>query len=142
MRRIGCSQHTDTLKLDLGSATEVHIGRRMKANTRMAVLAVVPAEETLAEGAAVLDRAEASRELWSILECFEVRLGEGIVVRSVRAGMAFGNAQVSQQQRHGLGGHGGAAIGMNCELVDLDVLLADSFAEQSLGQFSRLARGQ
>ena len=74
MGRIGLSQDTDPLELGLVSTTKVHIGRRVKADTGVAVLVVVPAKETLAESTAILHRAEPSRELGPVFERLEVRL--------------------------------------------------------------------
>jgi hypothetical protein len=45
----------------------------VEADAGVMVLVVVPAEEALAEGAAILERAEAIRELRTVLERFELR---------------------------------------------------------------------
>ena len=58
MGGVGGREHTCPLELnDLGAA-EVDVGRGVEANPRVAVLVVVPAKEVLAEGPAILDRAE------------------------------------------------------------------------------------
>jgi hypothetical protein len=59
-------------KLDERRTTEVHVGWCVKAQARMMVLVVVPAEEALAEGASILDGAKAVGKLRSILERLEV----------------------------------------------------------------------
>jgi hypothetical protein len=50
----------------------------------MTVLRVVPPEELLAMRPRILDRAEARREVRSVLEGLELRLGIRVVVRDVR----------------------------------------------------------
>ena len=68
-----CSlKHKGTLDLDTFSAAEVDGGGRVEAETGVAVLVVVPAEEALAEGAAILDGAETSGELRPVLEGLEL----------------------------------------------------------------------
>ena len=70
---VGCLKHTGALDLDACSVAEMDRGRRVKAETGVAVLVVVPLEKALAERAAILDGAEPSRELWPVLECLELR---------------------------------------------------------------------
>ena len=60
--------------LDALRVTEMDRGRGMESNSGMAVLVVVPLEETSAEGTAIFDRAETVRELWPVLEGFELGL--------------------------------------------------------------------
>jgi hypothetical protein len=52
----------------------------------------------------------------------QLRLGVRVVVRHVRAGVGLDNAQVSEQQRDGLGGHGAAAVGVDGQLAAGDAL--------------------
>ena len=49
MRDIGCLEDTDTLGLDALCVAEMDGGWRVEAETGVAVLVVVPAEEALAE---------------------------------------------------------------------------------------------
>ena len=56
---------------ELGPAV-VDVGGCVEADPRMAVVGVVPAEETPAEGVGVLEAAEAARELWTVLEGAEL----------------------------------------------------------------------
>jgi hypothetical protein len=52
---VGHLEHLLALKLNLGRLAEVDAGRRVEAQTGMAVLVVVPTEETLAERACILN---------------------------------------------------------------------------------------
>jgi hypothetical protein len=52
---------------------DVDVDRRVESNTGVVVLVVVALEETLAERAGILDGAEPSRKLRSVLERLEVR---------------------------------------------------------------------
>ena len=71
---IGSLQDTRSLEVDAFGASEVEGGRGLEADTRMAVVVVVPPEEALAEGAAIFNGAEAVGELWSVLEGLELGL--------------------------------------------------------------------
>src|SRR6266851_9471440 len=106
---VGGGQHVGAGRLDGLRAAVVHIGGSVQAQRRMPVVVVVPGEEDLAVGPGVLDRAELAGEGGPVLEGLELRFGERVVVGDVRAGMRLGDAQVSEQERHRLGGHRGAA---------------------------------
>ena len=58
--------------------------------------------------------------------------------------VALGDAQVRQEKRYGLGGHGWSAIGMDGQLVGDDVVLADGLSDQGSASsaVSRLANNQ
>src|SRR6185503_1597139 len=121
------------LELDERCATEVDVSWRVQAQARVMVFVVVPAEEALAERAAVFDRTEAFWELRSILERLKLRFGIRVVVRTVRTGVALGDAQIGEEQGHRLGRHGRASIGMDRQLVGHDGVFADGLPEQALG---------
>src|SRR4051812_13272321 len=93
-------EHAFALDLNVSSLAEVDARRRVEPQAGMAVLAVVPVEEVLAEGTRVFDGAETPGKLRSILERLEVRLRIRVVVGAVRSGVALGHPEVSQQQRH------------------------------------------
>ena len=88
------------------SGSVVDGGRRHQADSTMAVFVVVPLEEPLAVGASVLDRAEALREVGSVFQSFELRLGVRIVIRAVRAAVGLGDIKVDEQRGDGLRSHG------------------------------------
>lgn len=60
----------------------------------------------------------------------------------MRAAVGLGDAEVGEQQRHRLGGHGGASIGVDAQLVPSHPLLGDGVAQQALGQVGPLRSGQ
>jgi hypothetical protein len=51
----------------------------------------------------------------------------------MRTAVSFDDTQVSQQQRHGFGFHGRAAIGMHGELAGRDILRAATVLDQPPG---------
>jgi hypothetical protein len=68
-----------------------------------------------APNSSVLDRAEALREVGSVFQSFELRLGVRIVIRDVRAAVGLGDIEIDEQRGDALGSHAGAAIGMERE---------------------------
>lgn len=66
------------------------------------MLLVVPAEETLAEAARVLQSAEALREFRTVLQRLELTFREGIVIRDMRPAQTSGDSEIGEQQRTGL----------------------------------------
>ena len=121
------------LKQRVGVAV-MNRGRCHEADARMAMAVVVPGEELLAVRACILDTAKARRKVGTIFEGLELRLGEGVVVRDIRAAVGFGDLKIHQQLGHRLGAHAGPAVGVQGELVRRDVLLGDGFGDQLLGQ--------
>jgi hypothetical protein len=87
-----------------------------QADAAVMVLGVVPGEEGLTGTAGVLNGAEALGELGPVLEGFEVTFREGVVVGDVGPAVGLGYAEIRQQEGHRLGGHRGAAVGMDGEL--------------------------
>jgi hypothetical protein len=57
----------------------------------------------------------------------------------MRAGMALGNAQISHEQRDRLGNHRPAAIGMDRQLVGLNLLFGAGLRDEEFGQRARVA---
>src|SRR6188472_3712677 len=112
----------------------VHVGGNVQAQPSMAMFVVVPAEEGLAVPTGGLDRVEPVGEIGPILQCLELRLAERVVVGHVRARVRLGDAEVGEQERHRLGGHRGAAVGVDGQLVAADTVLGTSLADQHLGQ--------
>ena len=83
----------------------------------MAAFFVVPLEELLAEGAAVLDAAEA---IWKI---------RPVLHGSDRAAVALGDTQVGHKEVDFMTG---PSVGMNGELAGRDLVLADGFLNKCL----------
>lgn len=99
----------------VGDARSV-LARRMQPEAGVPIDGVVPWEEDAAVCAGILNRAEAVGIVWPVLERLEVRLGIRIVVRNVRPRMRLRDAQIRQQQRDRLGGHGRAAVRVDREV--------------------------
>jgi hypothetical protein len=55
--------------------------------------------------------------------------------------VGLGDAEVGEQERDRLGRHRGAAVGVQGQLVAVDLLLADCLGDQRLGQHGGLAGG-
>ena len=101
----------------------------------MAVLFVIPLEKLLAKGAAVLDAAEAIWKLRAVLHGSELAFRIRVVVGNIRTAVALGDTQVGHQKGDRLGPHDPAAVGMNGELAGGNLVFADSFLNELLGQF-------
>ena len=99
------------------------------------------AKNALAVRAGGLDRGEPAGEVGPVLQGLELGLGERVVVGDVRAGVGLGDAEVGEQERDRLGGHRGAAVGVDGQLVAADALLGAGLADQHLGQGGGLAGG-
>ena len=70
--------------------------RRHPTEGRVMMLVVVPGKEPLAKDSTMFDATKTIRELGPVLERFEVRLREGIVVGVVRPAVRFGDSQIGQ----------------------------------------------
>lgn len=71
----------------------------------MAMVVVVPGEELLAEGAAVLNTAKAIRKTGPVLQGAKLAFRVRVVVRNIRTAVRLGDAQVGHQERHWFGAH-------------------------------------
>ena len=92
--------------------TVMYLIRRHQADAGMVMLLIVPVEESSAERLGILDAAEALWELWLVFHGFEVAFRERIVVGRVGPAVGFGDAEIGEQERRGLGSHGTATVGM------------------------------
>ena len=99
------------------------------------MLLVVPVEELLAEGAAVLDAAEAIRELRTVLQGPELAFRIRVVIGNIRSAVGLGDAEIGHQKGDRLGRHDPAAVGVDGELAGGNLVLADGFLDELLGQF-------
>ena len=118
----------------------VHHGGRHHADAGVAMLVVVPGEKRLAEGAAVLDAAEAIRKLGAVLHGAELAFRIRIVVGSIGPAVGLGDAQIGQQKGHRLGAHGRAAVGVDGELAGGMLCFSQVSSMSLLGQFGAFAR--
>jgi hypothetical protein len=80
MRGVGAVEHLGAGAGDGLATAMVHIGRGKQRDPAVVVLVVIPAEEALAEGAGVVDRAEPVGERRVVFEGLELSLGVGVVV--------------------------------------------------------------
>ena len=108
--------------------------RGHEADAGVAVGAVVPLEELLAVGARILDAAEALREVGSVFERFELRLGIRIVIGDVGPAVGLGDLQIDQQGGHRFAAHAGAAIGVQGERARSDVMFGNRIGDQLFGK--------
>ena len=138
---IGAVQYLLALLDDLLGHAVVQRFRGQQGDAAVAVLAVIPGEKLLAEGARVLDGSEALGKSRPVLEGLELALGVGIVVGDVRSAVGLGHAQVGQQQGDWLGGHRCPAIGMEGQITRNDALFRAGIGDQPPGQLRSLARG-
>lgn len=77
------------------------IFRSHHGDAGVTVFGIVPGEESSAERAGIFDGAEAFRISGPILECFESRFREWIVIGNVRPGMGLGYSQIGQELGEG-----------------------------------------
>jgi len=108
----GCHQRHTALLGELICIAVVHRMRGHQTNAAVTVDGVVPTEEDLAVCTGVLDRTEACREVWPVLQGFELRFRVRIVIRDVRAAVRFADIEVHEQRGDGFGAHAAAAIGV------------------------------
>ena len=81
---------------------EMDHGRGQQADAGVAMLLVVPVKELLTEGAAVLDAAEAVRELRAVLQGAELAFRIRVVIGNIRPAVGLGDAQVAIRKATGL----------------------------------------
>ena len=94
------------------SLVVVDHSRGEQAQPGVAVFFVVPAEKSLRKSTTIMNAPETSRELRPIFHGAELAFRIRIVVGDMRAAARFGDPQVGQQERYGLGTHRCAAIGV------------------------------
>ena len=121
--------------------TVMHLIGRHQTDAGMVMLLIVPIEEAAAERFGILDAAEALWELRLVFHGFEVAFRERIVVGSVRPAVGFGDAEISEEERRGLGSHRSAAIGMQGQLAGRGGMLRGGVIEQRREQGGAFAVG-
>ena len=126
------------LRGERGRAAVVHGVGRHECDAGMTMLGVVPAEELLAMRPRIFDRAEARREVGSVLQGLELRLGIRIVIRDVRTAVSFGDVQIDEQLGDRFGAHAGAAIGVQGQCPRHDILFVDGIGDELLGELRSL----
>ena len=107
----------------------------------MTMLGVVPGKERPAERSRGGDVCEAAGEAGVVLQGLELCLGEGIVVADLGAAQRAGDAEIGEQLRGALAGHGCAAVRMQGEHPGLDVLLEAGLLDEGCSERGALALG-
>ena len=77
---MGRAERKGTVGEAFGREAVVNVVGGEETHTRVTVLEVVPVEEILAVGSAVLDATEPRWKVRPVLECLEMGLGEWVVV--------------------------------------------------------------
>ena len=97
MGEVGRLQDGSALLPKRGSGAEVHRRRGHEADAGVAMLVVVPGEELARMRSGVLEAPEACGELGPVLEGFELRLRERIVVRDPRPREGSRHTEIDQE---------------------------------------------
>ncbi len=100
----------------------VHDRGRHVTDPGVSMGVVVPSEEVLAERTGVLEGLKAGRKVGLVFQGLELRFGVWVVIADMGPAVAFGDTEICEQQRHGLGAHRGTAVGMQGELPAGDAL--------------------
>jgi hypothetical protein len=108
----------------------MHLIGRHQADAGMVMLLIVPIEEAAAERLGILDAAEAPWKLRLVFHGFEVAFRERIVVGGVRSAVRFGDAEIGEQKRRGLGAHGTTTVGMQGQLAGRHAMFGGGIVEQ------------
>ncbi len=134
MRGVSGVQTRLTRDDELIGATVEHIGRCEQRQARVLVMIVVPVEEFGAPGACMLHATETAREIGLVLECLELRLGEGVVVGHARSTMTGIDTELGQQIEEPVCGHRRAAVLMHTQASRFNAMPGDCVGEQLLGE--------
>jgi len=105
----------------------------------MLVLTVVPREEAAAKAPGILSRAEPFGKVRAIFERLKLRFRIRVVIGRMGPRVSFGDAQIRQEERHGLRRHTRPSVGVDRELIFLDSLFLTGFLDQLRRQNSRLS---
>ena len=91
------------------------------------MLVVVPGEEFLTKGAAVLNTAESIGETGPVLQSAKLAFRVRVVVGNVGSAVRLGNAKVVQQKRNVFGAHHFPPVSMNGERSNRYFVFLDGF---------------
>ena len=97
MKPIGGIQNALTVFMDFRCEAIVDHGGSHHGDPRVAMVIVVPGEESLTKGAAVLDAAEAVWKRRPVFHRSKLTFREWIVVGCVGAAVGLGDAEIGQQ---------------------------------------------
>ena len=102
---------------------------------------VVPLEEFSGPTARIQWASEPVGVIRPVLQRLELRFRERVIVRNMRSRVGFSYPQVRHQQSHRFGGHRATPVGMDSQLIRLDVLTDAGGRDQFFGQAGRFAFG-
>jgi len=134
MRHISLVQNSLAVLPELSRLAEVNRSRGHQAEAGMMVFEVVPGKESLSPSVGIDQAAEALRIRGLILHGFKLCFRKGIVIRDVWAGMALVHTQVSQECGQRFGDHGSTPVGVNSQLLGLNVLSCTRLCDEHLSQ--------
>src|SRR5660397_113444 len=108
----------------------MHLIGRHQADAGMMMLLIIPIEEVAAERLGILNAAEALWKLRLVLHRFEVAFRERIVFWGMWPTVGFGDAEIGEQERRGLGSHGTTTVGMQGQLAGRRGMFGGGIIEQ------------
>ena len=114
---------------------------RHKADPNVVMVLVVPVEIMAQEAPRVLNTAKALGKLRLILQILELAFRERIVIGRVRAAVRADHAEIGKQQRRRFGLHRPAAISMQRELAERNMMFCDRVIEEWLEKCRRFGIG-
>ena len=91
------------------------------------MLVVVPGEEFLTKGAAILNTAESIRKAGPIFQSAKLAFRIRVVVGNVGSAVRLGNAKIGQQKRNVFGAHNFSPVSVNGELTNRYLVFWDGF---------------
>lgn len=136
---VSCRENVLPLLENLRRFSVMNGLRGEQSDPGVVMFLVVPGEESLRKGSGIFKGSESSREIGSVLECFELRFGKRVIVARMGPAVGLGNAQVAEKECDGFGFHRTAPIGMQSEGSGINFLLAAGFIDQPFGQCSRFS---
>ena len=119
----------------------MHISGCEETESRVMMFVVVPAEEFGRPEASILLAAKTFGIIGAIFQGLELGFRERIIVGDVWAGVCFGHTQIGHEQGYRFGSHRTATVGMDRELLRLNVLANTGGCDQFLGQAGGFAFG-
>jgi len=139
VRVVGGGEGSGSVGSDPGRGAVVNGGWGVQTDAAVAVFVVVVGEELLAEHPGGLDRPEVSRERRAVLEGLERGFAVGVVVAHVWAAVRPGDTEIDEELGDGFGGHRGAPIRVQGQLVRAGALGAEGGVDELFGEFAGLA---
>ena len=139
---VGGVEHAGPLLAGDGGSAVVDVGGGMKRQPGVAMFVVVPSRRSAGSARgrprSRSNRSGKSGRYFSVLNCASLN---GLSLETCGRAVRLGDAEIGEQERHRLGGHRRAAVGVDGQLVTPDALLGAGLADQHLGQRGGFAAG-